>query len=70
MFKNNIWKSYKLPENVISDRGLQFVVELIKKLNEMLEIETKLLIAFHLQMNKQIYYNLKTLRLVNKRNLV
>ena len=70
MFKNNIWKSYKLPESVISDRGLQFVVELIKKLNEMLEIETKLSIAFHLQMNKQIYYNLKTLRLVNKRNLV
>ena len=52
LFKNNIWKLYKLPESVISDRGLQFVVELIKKLNEMLEIETKLSIAFHLQMNK------------------
>ena len=31
LFKNNIWKSYKLPESVISDRGLQFVANLIKK---------------------------------------
>jgi len=54
LFRNNMWKLYGLPESVISDRGLQFVVELIKKLNEMLKIETKLLIAFHLQMNKQM----------------
>jgi len=39
---------WKLPESVISDRGLQFVVGLMKELNEMLEIEIKLLMAFHL----------------------
>jgi len=49
LFKNNIWKLYGLLESVIPDRRPQFAVGLIKKLNEMLEIETKLLIAFHLQ---------------------
>jgi len=54
LFRDNMWKLYKLPESVISDRELQFVVELMKKLNKMLEIETKLLILFHLQTNGQI----------------
>jgi len=39
---------WKLPKSVISDRRLQFVVGLMKELNEMLEIEIKLLMAFHL----------------------
>jgi len=34
---------------MISDRGLQFVAELIKELNKMLEIEMRLLIAFYPQ---------------------
>jgi len=34
---------------MISDRGLQFVAELIKELNKMLEIEMRLLMAFYLQ---------------------
>ena len=39
---------------MISDRGPQFAAGLIKKLNEMLRIETKLSIAFHLQTDRQI----------------
>ena len=39
---------------MISDRGLQFVAELMKKLNKILGIETKLLTAFHLQIDRQI----------------
>jgi len=39
---------------VILDRGPQFVVGLMKELNKMLEIETKLLIAFHPQINEQM----------------
>jgi len=35
------------------DRGLQFVAELTKKLNRMLGIETKMLIAFYPQTNEQ-----------------
>ena len=38
---------------MISDRELQFVVKLTRKLNQMLEIETKLLIVFDLQTDKQ-----------------
>ena len=45
LFRNNIWKLYK---SVISNRRLQFTTELVKELNKMLEIETRLSIAFHL----------------------
>ena len=33
LFRDNVWKLHRLPESVVSDRGLQFVAELIKKLN-------------------------------------
>ena len=52
LFRNNVWKLYGLPESVISDKRPQFVAEFTKKLNKMLEIKTKLLIFFHLQINK------------------
>ena len=39
---------------MISDRGPQFVAELTKELNGMLVIKTRLLTAFHLQMDGQI----------------
>jgi len=37
----------------MSDRELQFAVELTKELNRMLEIETKLSTTFHLQTDGQ-----------------
>ena len=48
LFRDNVWKLYGLPESVISDREPQFVAELMKELNKMLGIETKLSTAFHL----------------------
>jgi len=42
-----------LPENVIPDRGPQFVVELMRELNKMLEIKTKLFMAYYLQTDRQ-----------------
>jgi len=33
LFRDNVWKLHRLPESVVSDRGLQFVAKLIKKLN-------------------------------------
>ena len=39
---------------MILDRGPQFVAELTKELNKMLEIEIKLLILFHLKTDSQI----------------
>jgi len=52
LFRDNVWKLYELPESMISDRESQFATELMKKLNEMLGIETKLSIAFHLQTDR------------------
>jgi len=53
LFRDHMWKLHRLPESVISDRGLQFAAELTKKLNKMLGIETKLFIAYHLQTDSQ-----------------
>ena len=53
LFRDNIWKLHGLLESIVSDRGPQFIVELIKELNKMLGIEIKLLTAFHSQTDKQ-----------------
>ena len=54
LFRDNVWKLHELLECMISDRGPQFVAELTKKLNKILEIETKLLTVFHPQIDGQI----------------
>ena len=53
MFRNNIWKLHGLPESMVSDRGPQFTVKLIKKLNRMLGIEMRLSTAFYSQTDEQ-----------------
>ena len=53
LFRDNVWKLHKLPESVISDRGLSFIAELTRKLNRMLSIETNLLSLFYPQTNSQ-----------------
>ena len=53
LFKDNVWKLYGLPESIISDRGPQFATGLIKELNKMLRIKSKLSMAFHPQTDGQ-----------------
>jgi len=53
LFRDNVWKLHGLPESIISDRGSQFVAGLMRELNRMLEIESKLLMAFHPQTDGQ-----------------
>ena len=53
LFRDNIQKLHRLPESVVLDRGPQFAAELTKELNRMLDIETKLLMAFYSQINGQ-----------------
>jgi len=53
LFRDNVWKLHGLPESIISDRGPQFVAELMRELNRMLGIESKLSIAFYPQTNGQ-----------------
>ena len=54
LFRDNIWRLHRLPKSIISDRGPQFMTGLMKELNKLLGIKTKLLIAFHPQTNRQI----------------
>ena len=53
MFRDNMWKLHRLLESIISDRGLQFAAGLMKKLNGMLGIKSKLSTAFHPQTDEQ-----------------
>jgi len=53
LFRDNVWKLHGLLESIISDRGPQFVAGLMRELNGMLGIESKLLTAFHLQTDGQ-----------------
>jgi len=49
LFRDNVWKLHGLPDSIILDRGPQFVAGIMKELNHMLRIETKLLTVFHPQ---------------------
>ena len=53
LFQDHVWKLHGLPESIVSDRGVQFAVGMIKKLNNLLGIQTKLLTAYHSQTNRQ-----------------
>ena len=53
MVKGSV-KLHRLLESVILNKRLQFIAGLIKKLNKMLEIETNLFTAFHLQIDEQM----------------
>jgi len=53
LFRDNVWKLHRLLESMISDRGLQFAAEMTRELNKMLEIETKLSTAYHLETDGQ-----------------
>ena len=53
LFRDNMQKLYRLLESVILNQGPQFTAELTKELNRMLEIKTRLLAMFYLQVNKQ-----------------
>ena len=53
LFRDNVWKLHRLLESIISDQGPQFIVGLIKELNGMLGIKSKLSTVFHLQTDGQ-----------------
>ena len=45
LFRDNVWKLHGLPESIILDRGPQFAAGLMRELNGMLEIKSKLSMA-------------------------
>jgi len=54
LFRNNVWKLHRLPESIILDKGPQFAAGLMRELNGMLGIESKLSMAFHPQTDGQM----------------
>jgi len=54
LFRDNVWWLHGLPESIILDRGPQFAAGLMRELNEMLGIKTKLSTVFHPQTNRQM----------------
>jgi len=53
LFRDNVLKLHSLPESIISDRGPQFVAGLMRELNRILGIKSKLSTAFYLQTDGQ-----------------
>ena len=54
LFRDNVQKLHWLLKSVVLNRGFQFMVELTKELNKVLEIEMRLSTAFHPQTDGQI----------------
>jgi len=53
LFWDQVWKLHGLPESIISDRGVQFAAGMMKELNNLLGIQTKLSTAYHPQTDGQ-----------------
>jgi len=54
LFRDHIWKLHGLLESIISDRGVQFTAGMMKELNNLLGIQTKLSIAYYPQTDGQM----------------
>jgi len=53
LFQDHVWKLHGLLESIISDRGVQFAVGMMKELNNLLGIQTKLSTAYYPQTDGQ-----------------
>ena len=56
LFRDHVWKLHRLPESIISDRGVQFaagIAGMMKEVNNLLGIQTKLSTAYHPQTDGQ-----------------
>jgi len=53
LFQDQVWRLHGLPESIISDREVQFAAGMMKELNNLLGIQTKLSTAYHPQMDRQ-----------------
>lgn len=53
LFQDHVWRHHGLPDQIISDRGTQFVKSFTQELNRLLGIETRASTAFHPQTDGQ-----------------
>ena len=53
MFQDGVWRLHGLPEEVISDRGPQFMSNFMQGLSKILRIKIAASMAYHPQMDSQ-----------------
>jgi hypothetical protein len=53
LFRDHVWRNHGLPDQIISDRGSQFVSKFTRELNRLLGIQTTPSTAFHPQTDGQ-----------------
>jgi len=53
LFRDHIWKLHGLLESIISDKEVQFAAGMMKELNKLLGIQTKLSTAYYPQTDRQ-----------------
>jgi len=53
LFQDHVWELHGLPESIVLDRGVQFAAGMMKELNNLLGIQTKLLTAYYPQTDEQ-----------------
>lgn len=53
LFRDHVWKDHGLPEEVISDRGTQFISKFMKELYALLHIKSAASTAYHPQTDGQ-----------------
>ena len=54
LFRDNVWKLHSLSKSIISDKGPQFMAGIMRELNRMLGIKSKISIAFYPQTDGQM----------------
>ena len=53
IYKDEIWKMYRIPRKILSDRELQFALRFMKKLMKALGTKRMFLTTYHLQSDRQ-----------------
>ena len=53
LFRDNVWKQFRIPWNVISDQGPQFAAQFMKDLHQLVGTKTNISTVYHPQMDGQ-----------------
>lgn len=54
LYRDHVWRHFGMPLEILSDRGPQFASSVMKELNRLLGIDTKLTTAYHPASNGQV----------------
>ena len=54
IYRDDIWKLYRVPRKILSDRGLQFTSKFMEEFTKALRIKRQLSMAYHPQTDGQM----------------